>query len=358
MKQAALSLTCIAAILFFSCKNGEPDTPEELTAKQIFREEVVEVKVAEISSGAFDAEIISNGKAYAINKAEIKFPFSEKVTSVLVRNGDYVRKGQLLASLNATDLEGKLSRNKENMAKALVELDDRLIDYGYRLQDSAKVPEPIMRMARIKSGYNSARYDYADATSSVGKARIVAPFSGKIADVEASAFNTSDSYKKLCTLIDDTWMKVEFNVLETEYKALSKGAAIEVIPFGEEVTMKGVVAEINPLIDENGMIKIVGKVQNEAGHLLDGMSVRVIVKNAIPGKLYIPKTAVVQRQDREIVFTYENGHARWNYVETGLQNSRYVTINSGLDKGKQVIVSNNLNLAHDSEVKLAKPDSE
>lgn len=356
-KTHSIFVYIILTFLLFSCRNREREPSEEATAKKAFIEEVLIVKVAQISSGAFDAEIISNGRVYAFNKAEIKFPFNEQIETVLIRNGEYVKKGQILATLDATELKKKLSRSRENLAKATVELDDRLIDYGYRLKDSTNIPEAIMRMASIKSGYNSAQYDYVDGTSSVRDAKIVAPFSGKVANVEAQAHNMSVSYKNLCTLIDDTWMRVEFSVLETEYRALKKGALIEVIPFGEGITLMGVVAEINPMIDDNGMIKIFGKVQNKAQHLLDGMNVRVIVKNAIPNKLYIPKTAIVQRQDREVVFTYENGHARWNYVETGLQNSKYVIINSGLDKNKLVIVNNNFNLAHDSEVRLDKLNS-
>jgi len=357
MKKTFPIIICAVYFLIVSCKSEESEKSNESTAKRLFQEETIEVKVAPVSTGDFNAEIISNGKVFAINKSEVIFPFPEQIKAVLVKNGDFVHKGQLLAVLDPSEVVSRQSRSRENIAKSIVELDDRLIDYGYRLKDSSTVPEPIMRMARIKSGYNNALYDYADARKSVLKTRIVAPFTGKIADVEARAFNSSGSFKKLCTLIDDAWMKVEFSALETEYKAIAKGAAIEVIPFGGGITLKGTVTQINPLIYENGIIKVVGKVRNDAAHLLDGMSVRVVVKNAIPGKLYIPKTAVVQRQDREVVFTYEDGHARWNYVETGLQNTNYVTVNSGLEKDKLVIINNNINLAHDSEVKLDKSAS-
>jgi hypothetical protein len=68
-----------------------------------------------------------------------------------------VKKGQVLALLDNSDMKTKRERSREVLDKATVDLDDRLIDYGFRLKDSLKVPLEIMRMAKIKSGYNSAR---------------------------------------------------------------------------------------------------------------------------------------------------------------------------------------------------------
>jgi len=59
---------------------------------------------------------------------------------------------------------------------------------------------------------------------------------------------------------------------------------------------------------------------------------------------------VVLRQGKEVVFTYEDGKALWNYVKTGLENSSRYTIESGLEPGMEVIVSGNLNLAHETPV--------
>ena len=51
--------------------------------------------------------------------------------------------------------------------------------------------------------------------------------------------------------------------------------------------------------------------------------------------------------------TYENGFAKWKYVEVGLDNGVDIEILSGLNDGDQVIVSENLQLAHDAQVSIA-----
>lgn len=348
-------LIFILYLLELGCSQTDNVQNESSKIKKTeFKEEKKYVTLSTVKKGSFNLEIISNGIVYATNNADIKFPINENIQSITVKNGQLVSRGQVLAVLDNTELKSKLDRSKEAIDRARVELDDRLIDYGYRLKDSAKVPVEIMRMAMIKSGYNNARYDYKDAKTALNKTLILAPFTGKIANLEARVFNSSDSFEKLCTLIDDSKMKVEFNVLETEYHFLSKGSVVEVSSFGETFLLKGLITEINPLIDENGMIKITATVNNSQDKLLDGMSVKVIIKKAVANKLYIPKEAVLQRQNRQVVFTYEEGKSKWNYVETGLENSKFVCINSGLTPDMMVIVSNNINLAHESKVELAK----
>ncbi|WP_041536931.1 efflux RND transporter periplasmic adaptor subunit [Pseudopedobacter saltans] len=341
-----------------SCNNTETTDSDNVIQKSPFQKTEVVVQTVPVKTGVFNQEIISNGKVFAENNAEIKFPVYGAIQQIFVKNGQRISKGQLLATLDDTDLRNKFNRIKEALEKAQVDLDDRLIDYGYRLKDSTKVPADIMKMARIKSGYASVRFDYAEALASLGKTRIIAPFSGKIANMEAREFNTSDNFRKLCTLIDDSRLNVEFNVLETEYHSISKGSAIEVSPYGSNISVKGIVSDINPLIDDNGMIKITGVINNIGENLLNGMSVKVIIKKGIPEQMFIPKQAVLQRQDRQVVFTYENGRSKWNYVETELQNTHLVTIKSGLKNGQQVIISNNFNLAHDAEVILDDSKSE
>jgi len=286
-------------VSFCACSSSENEgIQNQSLSKSTFHKENIAVKVYLVSEGIFNQEVISNGKLFALNNSEVRFPISEKIKAIYIKNGDQVAKGQMLAILDDTELKNKLQRTKSAIEKASVELDDRLIDYGYRLNDSAKVPMGILKMAKTKSGYNSALYDYADAKTALNKTKILAPFSGKIADIEAREYNTSETFTKLCKLIDDSRLQVEFNVLESEFRILHKGAEISVMPYGTDVIVKGVVSEINPMIDANGMIKVVASMRNTGNHLLNGMSVKIIVKKAIPNKMFIPKEAVLQRQNR------------------------------------------------------------
>jgi RND family efflux transporter MFP subunit len=312
------------------------------------------VKTIIVAKGNFDLEVLSNGKAFANNNAEVKFPFAGKIKSINIQNGDQVTTGQVLAELDDYDLKRVLYRNKEALDRSVVELDDRLIDYGYRLKDSSTIPKDILKMAKMKSNYNSSKFEYNEALLSIKKTIVKSPLPGKIANLEASKFNNTDSYKLLCNIIDDKLMRIDFYVLESEFAFVSRGSSIDVIPYGTNIILPGRIKYVNPIIESNGMIKIAGEVRNLNSVLINGMSVKVVIKKSLANKIYIPKDAILQRQNKDVVFTYKDGHSVWNYVEIEYQNSKFAAIKTGLIPGEQVIIGNNLNLANNTEVTLER----
>ena len=117
----------------------------------------------------------------------------------------------------------------------------------------------------------------------------------------------------------------------------------------------GTVSEINPFVDENGLVSVRAKV-NGGVKLFDGMNVRVSVKRSVPNQYVVPKTAVVLRTGKQVIFTLKDGKAMWNYVTTGLENMTEYTLSrwegDGIKDGAQVIVTGNVNLAHEAPVEV------
>lgn len=148
-------------------------------------------------------------------------------------------------------------------------------------------------------------------------------------------------------------MDVEFSVLESELPMIKQGDAVSVIPFSGGDSRQGKVTEINPMVDENGMVKVWASVTGGDG-LIDGMNVRISVKRAVEKALVVPKSAVVLRSGRPVVFTLDGDKAIWNYVTTVLENLDHYTITEGLSPGDSVIVTGNINLAHEAPVKVER----
>ena len=233
-----------------------------------------------------------------------------------------------------------------------LELRSRLMSEGINdLKDSADIPQQRLQTIMLQSGYTSALHAYEKAKKEYDNIRTCAPFDGVIADLEVKPFNASSVYKNLCTLIDDSKMEVVFNVLETEIGYIRPGMDVELTPYANnQATLHGKVTEVNPRIDENGMVRIKATTDNSGHVLVDGMNVNIILKRQIGNKLIVPKTAVLPRQGKKVVFVHENGKAIWKYVTTGVENSREISIESGLKAGEEVIYENNLGLSHESEV--------
>ena len=155
-----------------------------------------------------------------------------------------------------------------------------------------------------------------------------------------------------CTVIAQQKLEVVFSVLENELSFIKKNQAVLISSFVDESkSYKGAITEINPIVDKNGLIQIKAKVNIPDNTLFDGMHVKVIINQPIKDVIVIPKEALVLRSNKEVVFTVEDGLAKWNYVEVQDENSTSYAIKKGLKLGDTIVVSGNMNLAHDSKVK-------
>jgi len=114
----------------------------------------------------------------------------------------------------------------------------------------------------------------------------------------------------------------------------------------------GRITEVNPRVDDNGLLRLSAQVRNPQRQLLPGMNVQVRLQQAIPDQLFVPKSAVVLRQGRPVVFVYQQDTAYWHYVTPDLENSQHYTITDGLEANQTVITQGNLNLGHLAPVKI------
>lgn len=334
--------------------NGDKDAKDEQSVETVLPTEANEVTVMPLKNTDFTHELVSNGKLTARQYVDLRFQSAEPIAQIYVKNGDRVRKGQKLAELDKFRLANKLSQSKVALENAKLELQDLLIGQGYALADSAKVPAATMKLVRIKSGYDQALSQYELAAYEDQNAVLTAPFDGIVANLFAKQFNTASTSDVFCTIINPHSLEASFTVLESELPLIEAGNRVEVTPFAvTNVKTEGRITEINPLVDENGMVQVKAAVTDK-GKLFEGMNVRVSIHRSLGQQLVVPKEAVVLRSGKQVVFTLDKDKAYWNYVHTGLENASSYTIVDGLKDGDIVITSGNINLAHEAPVKVVE----
>lgn len=354
MKYHVLTLALLL-VVSSACSDNKSDTDKkEGSVETILPDEITQVTIEKLVLGDFNHELISNGKLASHHRADLKFQSQELIAKIYVRNGDQVKKGQKLAELDKFKLENSLKRAEDALERAKLDLQDVLIGQGYLIENLDAVPEPIMKLAKIKSSYDLAVSNVETARYELEQATMTAPFDGIIANLTTKEYNypPSDAF---CTLIDNHGLEASFTVLESELSLIKKGDRVTIRPFVQTAgATEGRITEINPLVDENGMVKVRASVNN-AGQLFEGMNVRVSVLRSVADQLVVPKTAVVLRTGRPVVFTYRDGKSFWNYVQTGLENSDSFTITAeGIKEGDMIITSGNINLADESPVKVVQ----
>lgn len=351
MKYKRLFLFIIPAAMLMSCSNAGQRTTEEDGVETALPQEEAQVTVMTVQRQAFNHELVSNGKVTSQQYTDLYFRRAEVVAHVYVKNGDYVRRGQKLAELDLFPFENELTQRKNGLDQATLEMQDVLIGQGYAPDHMEAVPADVLQLARVKSGYEQQKALYEAAQHDLQQATLTAPMDGRVANLFQKPMNMANTSEAFCRIVSTGSMEVDFNVLESELSLIKIGDKVEVTPYAQGAnSVQGSVSEINPLVDANGMVRVRARVSGR--DLFDGMNVRVSVKRAVPDQLVVPKTAVVLRSDRQVLFTLENGRAYWNYVKTGLENLTEYTIIDGLEEGKQVIVTGNVNLAHESPVKI------
>ena len=345
--------TFIICFVACSSENGHGTTNNLEKHEQTMSETYVDTMTLHVTP--FDKQIVCNGRLRAKAKSDLTFLSQGVTTEIFVHEGQRVTKGTLIASLDKRERTREVEKAEHEVYRAKVELTDKLIGLGYDA-DMKDVPADVMQRAEVTSGYYSAKYQLQSARTALEECNLYAPFSGRIANLEARSFQRAE---KVCTLIDDSQFEVEFKILEAELEHIAKGQKVKVSSFVEDsVTYEGVITEINPLVDDKGLIKIMARMANRGDALMDGMNVRVVVEQKVQNMFVVPKDAVVERDGYHVIFRYEDGHAVWTYVDIVYSNINSFAITgcqrkeTTIHEGDTVITSGNLNLADGTEVKI------
>lgn len=347
------------AILLSACGGSDKKEQKEQSKpgkeNSLFSDKPTEVRVKPITRVVFHYELISNGTVQAGQKANLKFQSSEMVTRIFVKNGQRVRKGDKLASLDVFKLQNAVAQAKDNFEHAKLELQDILIGQGYALAEQGNIPDNILKIARLKSSYDQSRINLEIAYYNLKAATLYAPFDGVVANLFTQEYNYPSGSDAFCTVMDLDHPEVRFMILEGEISMVKKGELVLVSPFSAPDRLcRGTIVEVNPLVDKNGMVALKAVLNNPAAVLYEGMNVRVRVQRSTDKQLLIPKSALVLRNNRKVVFTSRNGQAQWIYVQTSLENSESYVVTEGLHEGDSVIYEGNLNLAHESPIVVLK----
>lgn len=357
MKRYTYFLIVFLTTTLLACQSKDSDKSGNETGKTEAKADPVSVEGVLAVLGDFPLEFVSNGKLQANQTAQLFFNKQAPVKEIRVRNGDWVTSGQLIATLDNVLDQINLKQAAFQVESAQLDYEDRLIGHAVAVEREGLTTDKALNYFELASGLKSARLNLEKAQLDFDNTLLKAPFAGRIVDLKTKEMNYPPSAEPFCKVVDDRSFEVLFPVLESEIGRLKIGQKITLRTFViDSVFYAGQITEINPVVDEHGLVTVKGLVQNTDGKLLQGMNVKVFIKDQVPNSLIVPKEAVVLRNNRQVVFTYSNGKAMWNYIQTILENSTSYSITKepgGAQEilpGDTVITLGNLNLAHEARV--------
>jgi membrane fusion protein, multidrug efflux system len=298
----------------------------------------------------FEYLVHASGKVQSLVDVQIQSKVAGLISKVRTTNGSFVTKGALLAELDNEKQKLALDRARILLQEKQVAYNDQIMGYPSNA-DTIKFKKAIENI-RFTSGLATAEIGYKEAKMEFENTFIKATVSGIVSDLDVKQGGTVTVGQVLCRVHDPNSLVVVSHVLEGDALQLTASSRAEIITLSETGDiLKGAVSEVNPRVDEkSNLVKVVTNLQKNKD-LLPGMSVQITFIIPYDKNIIVPKEAVVIRSGKHVVFTVESGLAKWNYVTVGRENGKEIEIEDGLRENQEVIITNNLQLAHDAPIK-------
>lgn len=327
----------------------------------------IPVEGAEVVLDTLVVSVTATGEAAAMQQVVLSAQVAGRVAELAVRESDRVGAGALVVGIDAAQFRLALDGARAALRQRQAAYDEQTL-FDDRIADAALRAER-QRVARAKSGVESAELDVQKAELDLRQTRVAAPFAGQVADVKVVPGQWVTTGTELATLVDLDPIKVEVQVLESEVGMLARAgrAAVTFAAFPGE-TFTGRIETINPVVDQaTRTARVTVLVPNPARRILPGMYARVALDaRRFPDRVLVPRTAVLERDvdRRTLVFVYEpdgarGGTAKWRYVTTGLGNATHVEIMEdpdvqGVRPGETVLTAGHQTLTDGARVRVVE----
>ena len=269
-----------------------------------------------------------------------------RVTRVAGFTGKKVKKGELIAEIDAADFEiqsradkaeiGRLTSLLEQQEK-VVERQTKLVGQGFISQNV--VDDTIAQRNALRQQLAAARARAEATGRSLTKSRVLAPVDGEI---ETQTVAVGDYVKigdPLFRLVGVQELRVHLLLPEAAATRIKPGLKVLLSPpAAPEQLLEARIDEIKPTLGVNNRaIDAIVKISGVGTLFRGGGTVNSrIVLNSLDGAIMVPEQSVVLRPAGRVVYAIEGNVARQRVVETGLRQDGWQQIVKGLNPGETI----------------------
>jgi len=348
--KAILATVAVVAVVgslvgFRATQAKKPDDKKD--APVVLEFTPADVAVVELRS--LTRSIAFSGSVAPLVQTTVKSKVPGEVNRVLVREGETVAAGQLLAQIDTLDLQSRLDAQAASLEEARARLtiadknrvnNQQLLNQKFISQNAYDTTQSVYEAGVAL--VNSQEAQLRIARKALEDAAVRAPFAGIVARRMAHAGEKVNVDSPLFTLVDLGRMEIEAPAPAAEVPAIKVGqpATFRVDGFGERA-FHGKVERINPVADANSRaITLYISVDNRDGLLKGGMFTKgQIVLDETRKSAVIPAAAVREESGQMYVFTIEGGKIARRPVQVGFTEPQQglVEVRSGLEQGLNVV---------------------
>jgi len=332
--------------------------------QQISKEKVaIAVQVAPVQTGVFTRVLRYTGTVMPWKQAGIIPDVSGRVQRILVREGEKVRRGQLLAELDTTTLELQKKQAAAAVAVAKAALKDAEVNAARMRTLHERNAVSTMQLEKVELALESAmtQKQSAEATLNLvrhhlNSARMTAPFAGIIT---ARHLDEGDMINPqmgagpgVLTLMDMSRVKVKIDVAAEDIEKIATGQAASVtVNTQPDRQFSGVVYSKTLAADPaSKTFQAEVQVNNPEMHIKAGVFADVAVEVSRDENILILPISALLGDDRIVVF--DSGHARITRVKVGQRNESHFEVLQGLSAGDMVVIKGNYDLMDGAPIRI------
>jgi len=344
----SITISLLSLFLISSCKE------EKKEAKPFENAEVIPIKTASVGSLALAGNINASGLVTTENETTYSFKIGGVVSGVFVEEGQFFRKGQLLATLDETEIRAGLNQSDLNVQKN--ERDYRRAtnlykDSVYTLEQvqNTRTGLDIARKQKDAVAFNvkySKIYATADgfvAQKVANKGEIVGPGSPVLIINETSHNN---NYLLKGGLTDTEWASVKIGQKASVTLDSYPGKTFDAFVFRKsqaaDRALGSFQVELKLMMnDSKPAVGMFGKAEIKTDHSEDFMMV--------------PYNSLIEADgNKAFVFVIENNKVKKRPITIARFENDKVYVQDGLQKNDKIVISNSAYLNEQSTIKIIK----
>ena len=326
------------ALLLTGCSEAEAVKDKE-AAKII----PIPVETALVESGNISSNYTTTAVLEAKEEAFVVARAAGIIESIMVEEGDYVEKGQVLAKLDPQRYELNLVRANAELQSIEKELNKINKVYTQKL-----VSDDVYD--KLKAQYESSKAMLALAQLDLKETTITAPISGYIAQRNAKVGNLTESFQRerMFHIVQQQQLYGIVHLPEKELSRVHKNQkAMLNISALNDIEVQAFVERISPVIDpQTGTFKVTLRVPNPKDNLKSGMFTHVSLNyDTRQNATLLPRKAMLALDDKINVFVVnDEGIANKVAIKIGYQEGGFVEVLEGLSGNEEVVVTGHQNL--------------
>lgn len=272
------------------------------------------------------------------------------ITEVLVKEGDEVKKGDILARIEDDDYKIAVAR-----AEAAYKLSVNEYNRDKAMYDKGVIPTSTLDTN--KTNMQTAKADYDNAKLMLSRTVVTSPMAGVVRTLDAKVGLQLSVGDPIAEILQIDRMKGIIGIPESDVTAVRKLNTVDLTiqALGDKVvtTTKHF---LSPSPETTARLyNLELEIDNSDRALFAGMFVRAdVVKSRAPDSLVVPFYSVISRNNEQFVFVENEGVAEKRLVSLGIMEKWMVQVTDGLKSGDKVIIEGHRDVEDNQKIKVIK----